>query len=176
MIDPREHLPFWLDGAQATKLGGAARAFWARWEAWLLEALAQADIRACSDKALEYHAHDRAVDRLPGESLALLRNRVLHAVTVATSSGARVGLERILAVYGVIGAAVDERVEGLDWDIVQVRLDPNALNGAETGLLDRIFHEWGRLCRRYLIVHLVPTPAYHASTVTDELQHVETAA
>jgi hypothetical protein len=175
VIDPKDRLPFWFAGPEALKLATAARASWARWETWLGEVAPQADIRVCSAVALALHAADRGVTRLPGESEALWRNRVLHALTTAVESGSRAGLELILATYGVQNFSVAERVAGLDWDVVVVELDPDVIS-ADTTLLDRIFAEWGRVCRRYQITHTVTTPAYHASSMTDELQHVEVAA
>jgi hypothetical protein len=175
VIDPKDRLPFWFAGPEAFRLASAARAFWQRWETWLGEVAPQADIRVCSTSALALHAADRGVTRLPGESEALWRNRVLHALTTAVESGSRAGLELILATYGVQNFSVAERVPGLDWDVVVVELDPDVIS-ADTTLLDRIFAEWGRVCRRYQITHTVTTPAYHASSMTDELQHVEVAA
>ena len=175
MIDPKDRLPFWFAGTEALNLAAAARAFWARWEAWLGEVAPQADIRVCSAAALALHAADRGVTRLPGESESLWRNRVLHALTTAVESGSRAGLELILATYAVQNFSVSERVPGLDWDVVVVELDPDTLS-ADTGVLDRIFAEWGRVCRRYQITHTTVAPAYWIGAATDELQHVETAA
>ena len=175
MIAIRERLPFWLAGPEAANLAGAAQSFWQHLEAWLAGVAPQADIRVCSAAALALHAADRGITRLPGEPETLWRARVLHALTTAVESGSRAGLELILATYGVQNFSVAERVAGLDWDVVVVELDPDTLS-ADTGVLDRIFAEWGRVCRRYQITHTVTTPAYHASSMTDELQHVETAA
>jgi hypothetical protein len=175
MIAIGERLPFWLAGPEAVRLAGAAQSFWESLEAWLADVAPQADIRVCSGAALALHAADRGITRLPGESELLWRARVLHALTTAVESGSRAGLELILATYGVRNFSVAERVAGLDWDVVVVELDPDTLS-ADSGLLDRIFAEWGRVCRRYQITHTSVAPAYWIGAATDELQHVETAA
>jgi hypothetical protein len=175
MIAIQARLPFWLAGPEALKLAGAAQGFWVRLEAWLAGLAPQADIRVCSMAALALHAAYRGVTRLPGEPQTLGRARVLHALTTAVESGSRAGLELILATYGVQNFSVAERVAGLDWDVVVVELDPDTLS-ADTAVLDRIFAEWGRVCRRYQITHTTVAPVYWIGAATDELQHVETAA
>jgi hypothetical protein len=59
MIELKDRLPFWFAGPEALRLAVAARASWARWEAWLGEVAPQADIRVCSAMALALHAADR---------------------------------------------------------------------------------------------------------------------
>ena len=176
MIDLLAKLPFWLNGTQARRTAQAAAAWWARVETWLGEAAAQASIATCSEAALAAHARDRNLERLPGEPLALWRGRVQHALRTVIEAGSRAGLEFLLETYGVVGAAVLERDPGSDWDVIEIRLSPQSLNGADSLVLDRIFHKWGRACRRYVIAHIDRAPGYHASTFTDELQHVEVAA
>jgi hypothetical protein len=144
----RPLLPFWLAGPEAGKLADAARAFFVRWEAWLLEALAQASIADCSAAALELHAIDRGIDRLPGEPLATWRDRVQHAVTSAREAGSLQGLTAILTVHGLQNFAITERDPGQDWDVILVELDPSQLH-LDSDNLTRVLNRWGRLCRRY---------------------------
>ena len=160
MIDLTTRLRFWMSGPQSLAVARAARAYWARVEDWLAQALGQADIRTCTPAALRQHADDRGVTRLPGEAEALWRERVRHAITVSQNSGTRAGLEYILTVYGVSGFTIQERVAGRPWNEIQIALDPAALNGADSTVLDRIFQEWGRVCRRYVVTY------YQTSTET----------
>ena len=174
MISIRNLLPFWLSGPEALKLARAVEAYWLRLEDALWNALRQVDIAQCSSAALALHAEDRGVTRLPGEPEALWRQRVQHALTTSIESGSRAGLEKILATYGVKNFSVLERQPDNDWDVVEITLDPDALS-ADTGLLDRIFAEWGRICRRHVITHTLPSAVYPISLMTDEQQHVEIA-
>jgi len=175
MIDLGAKLPFWLAGTQTKRAALALAAWWGRAETWLNEAATQASIADCSAEAVAAHARDRAIERLPGESLAIWRGRTQHALTTVIEAGSLAGLNFILTTFGVIGFSVLERVPGQDWDIIEIRLEPTALNGADTTLLDRIFHKWGRVCRRYVIAHIDPAVAYVSSQPVDELQHVEVA-
>lgn len=175
MDDLEPKLPFWLNGPQAQALARAARAFWARVEGWLGDALAQADIRACSRAALETHAWGRNVERLPGEPDALFRGRVLHAVEAAVNAGSLRGLELILRAHGVTHFVIEERPIDVDWDFVLITIDTEQLS-ANTDLLDRIFKRWGRVCRRYVISHQSPLAVYAIPLHMDELQHIEVAA
>ncbi len=175
MIDLSPRLPFWLNGDQAKKAALSAQAFWAEVETWLLQSVAQVDIRTCSSKALAYHADTRGIVRLPGESEALFRQRVRHAVTTAIESGSRSGLEFILSVYGVVGFDVQERVPGLDWDVVQITLSPDALS-VDSDLLDKILHRWGRVCRRYVVTHVVTSPLRIQPVAWQEVQYTGVAS
>ena len=175
MIEIKDKLPFWLKGPEALKLAAAVKAFFTRWENWLGEVAPQADIANCSPAALELHAWERGVARLPGESEALWRERVRHAITAAIESGSKKGLELILGVHGVLNFQVLERVEGDDWDIVRIELDPVSLS-ADSDLLGKIFTEWGRVCRRYIISYTVPVPVYHGVSAYTRSFTVEEAA
>ena len=175
MIDLVDRLRWWLAGTQSRALARAAEAYWGRAEDWLDEAVAQVDIATCSNEALRAHARDRTIARLPGEAEALWRDRVRHAVTVAREAGSRAGLEYILQVYGVSNFAVRERVAGLDWDIVLVELDSTTLS-ADSDVLQRVFAEWGRVCRRYAPAHRVTVPSWWHPAVVQEAQYVGVAS
>ena len=174
MIDLKSFLPFWFAGPEVSRLAKTAQAFWQRLEDALWNALRQGNIAQCSLAALELHAWERGVSRLPGEPEALWRQRVQHALTTSIESGSRAGLEKILTTYGVKNFSVLERQPDNDWDVIEITLDPDALS-ADTALLDRIFAEWGRVCRRHVITHTLPSPVYPISLMTDEQQRVETA-
>ena len=171
MLDLAATLRWWMAGPEAKALAKASGDYWARPEDWLGQATDQLDIATCTSEALRAHAADRQIARLPGEPEDLWRKRVLHAVTVARESGSRAGLEAILDAYGVLGYSILERQPGVDWDIIEVRLDPDQLNGATTTLLDRIFHEWGRVCRRYVVTHITEAPTYLIGSEVTEMTY-----
>lgn len=158
-IEIRKNLAFWFPGAEVLKLADAAKATWERWEAWLNEAVAQADIANASLAALELHAVDRSIDRLPGETEAIWRDRVKSAFTSASEAGSRKGLEQILAAHGVLNFSVEERVPGLDWDIVLVNIDPDSLS-IDSAVLLLIFARWGRPTRRFSMGHTLISTAF----------------
>ena len=175
MIDLKEKLPFWLKGSQAVKFADAAKAFFTRWETWLNEAVAQADISNCSTAALAEHAKDRTIDRLPGELESVWRTRVKSAFTSASQAGSRRGFEQILAAHNVQNFSVEERVAGLDWDIILVNLDPDSLSIASETLL-KIFSRWGRPTRRFSIGHSIVNPVYLGSGAAEFIEHHGIAA
>jgi len=175
MIKLVEKIPFWLSGAEIKLLADAAQAFWQRWEDWLSQVTGIVDITTCPEAALALHAWERGIARLPGEPVAVWRDRVLHAITTAIDSGSKRGLEFILGVYGVLGFQVLERVAGDDWDIIRIELDPVSLS-ADSELLGRVFTEWGRVCRRYIVGYTVPVPVYHGVDEYNRTMIVTTAA
>ena len=165
-------LPFWMNGTEALKLAAASESFWAWVKGLLDEAAKQLDISQCSMEALKAHAIDRHVERLPGESVASWRTRVQHALATAQKSGSRAGLEYILTVYGVSAFDIQERVPSQDWDIIDIVLDPDALSGASTEVLDKVFAKFGNTCRRFQSSHYQLDNQYCHESGFHELQHI----
>ena len=170
MITIKDKLPFWLKGSQALKLAAACQTFWERWETWLNEAEEQASITDCSIGALEQHADDRSIDRLPGESETVWRNRVKNAFIAARDAGSLSGFETILTAHGVTNYTVEERVAGLDWDIILVNLDPDGLS-IDSTILNQIFSRWGRPTRRFSAGHEVISPVYFGPGAANFIEH-----
>lgn len=175
MIDPKDLLPFWLSGSQLLNLAAASKAYFTRWENWINEALAQASIADCSLAALEEHAVFRGIDRLPGETVAVWRVRVQNAFEAARKAGSRKGFEEILTAHGVTGYSVEERVAGLDWDIVLVNLDPDTLS-VDSDTLIRIFARWGRPTRRFSVGHSLTNTAFIGSGAAEFIENHGIAA
>ena len=176
MTPLRDNLPFWMRGPEVLKLADALTTFFQKWEDWLNEITDQRNPDTCHYEALKLMAHDRGVDRLPGEAEATWRGRVKHAITAALRSGSLAGMEAILTAHGVSNFNVLERQPGIDWDIVLIELDPGALSGADTDTIGRIIERWGRVCRRYTLTHFEQLPLYLHPIYVDEQEMHEVAA
>jgi len=157
------------------KLADAAKTTWERWEAWLNEAVSQADIGNCSLAALEFHAVDRSINRLPEETEVIWRVRIKSAFTSASEAGSRKGFEQILTAHGVGNFSVEERIAGLDWDIVLVNIDPDSLS-IDSAVLLLIFARWGRPTRRFFIGHQLINTAFVGPGGAEFLETVGLAA
>lgn len=167
----RDRLPFWLSGREASALADAAQQCWEQAQGWLREALAQTDIRYCSLKALERHAADRGIVRLPGESEALWRRRTRTAITQAREAGSKRGLEQLLAAYGAQRFSIVECPADCTWDIVEIQIS-EARSSVPSPVLDEVLRQWGRVGRRFVYRHSTPVPVWGIAMSTGELQQI----
>ena len=157
MIEIFDSLKFWLKGPETRKWADAHKAFFARWESWLNEVLTQADLQNCSAAALDVHAWDRDLERLPGEPDALWRDRVRHAIDIAARGGVRAGLDAALAYYGLSGFTIFERDPLFGDDTI--RIEPGS-NPWDPVLLRKILERRGRACRVYVVGTAHEAPLY----------------
>lgn len=148
-------LPFWLDGAEATKLKATAQAWWESVEGWLRWPLLQMDAETCHLMILDLLAWQRDITRFRGESEALFRLRVKYAFVNAVDAGSVAGFQRIFLRLGIGTLRIAERQPDRDWDIVQLHLSDQQLSD-NPALLDMIIHQYGRTCRRYEFVTTTP--------------------
>ena len=144
-------LPFWLDGAEATKLKAAAQAWWDRAETWMNWPLLQMDPENCHVQILDLLAWQRDISRFRGEPLSLYRLRVKYAFANAKDAGSVAGFKRIFQRLGIGDVRIAERQPDRDWDVIQLHLTDEQL-AANPLLLDLIIHQYGRTCRRYEFV------------------------
>lgn len=141
-------LPMWLDGAEVSKLKAAALAWFTQLGEWAKWPLGQLDPSSCSEGVLNLIAWQRDIDRFDGEPLALYRLRVKYAYANARDAGSVAGFKRIFQRLGIGYVEIEERMDGLDWDIVAIRLTDSQL-AANQDLLDVLIQQYGRTCRRY---------------------------
>lgn len=141
-------LPFWLGGAQMTKLQVAAQAWWERVEAWVQWPLLQLDAETCHLTILDLLAWQRDITRFGSEPESLYRLRVKYAFINAVDAGSTAGLKRILIRLGVGYIEIEERMPDRDWDVVLLRLTDSQLS-QNPELLRIIVQQYGRTCRRY---------------------------
>lgn len=145
------NLPFWLSGAELTKLKAAAQAWWDRVEGWLRWPLLQLDPATCHPTILDLLAWQRDIARFKGEPESLYRLRVTHAFVNAVDAGSTAGFKRIMQRLGVGYVRIEERLPDRDWDVVQLHLSDSQLS-ENPSLLSLIVQHYGRTCRRYEFV------------------------
>lgn len=141
-------LPFWLDGTELEKLRLAAVDYWDKVEAWLQWPLTQLDPLTCSTGILNLLAWQRDIDRFKGEPIDLFRKRVAFAYVNAEDAGSKAGFIAIFNRLGIGALGIDERIAGIDWDIVHLKLSDQQLSDYRQ-LLDQVVAQYRRTCRRY---------------------------
>lgn len=144
-------LPFWLGGAELTKLQVSAQAWWETVEHWMGWPLRQLDAETCHVAVLDLLAWQRDITRFRGEPESLYRLRVKYAFVNAVDAGSVAGFRRIFQRLGIGEVRIAERQPDRDWDIVQLHLDDQQLSD-NPALLDMVIHQYGRTCRRYEFV------------------------
>ncbi|HBO5298392.1 phage tail protein [Pseudomonas aeruginosa] len=150
-------LPFWLDGAELTKLKAAAQAWWEKVEGWLRWPLLQMDAETCHLTVLDLLAWQRDISRFRSEPESLYRLRVKYAFVNAVDAGSVAGFKRIMQRLGVGYIEIEERLPDRDWDVVMLRLSDSQLS-KNPDLLRVLIQQYGRTCRRYDFVTLTPLP------------------
>lgn len=151
-------LTFWMNGAESTKLGKAAHAWFSmlgKAAAWSLN---NRDPMTCDERTLSLLAWERCVRRYPGEPERLYRLRVTHAYANARDSGQTAGWGRIFERLELGGLSLAERVPGQDWDRVGIIADDSQFPDQQN-VLEIIIEDYGRTCRRYYFDSRIPIPA-----------------
>jgi hypothetical protein len=149
------NLPFWLKGIELVKLRDAATAYWAQVEAWVRWPLTQFDALTCSEGILNLLAYQRDIQRFKDEPLDLFRKRVAFAYANAEDAGSKAGFIAIFERLGIGALEIDERIQGIDWDIVHLKLSDQQLSTYRL-LLDQVVAQYRRTCRRYSFAHTLP--------------------
>lgn len=144
-----ERLPVWMKGAEVLALADAVEACWSEIEVEIERLKAGQHIESCHAEALKALAWERAVSRLEGESEGSWRGRVRTAFITAKQAGTLKGLTEILRREVDPDARLQERVDGLDWDIVLLEL-PTVV--AIPTHFQELLAKWGQLCRRYTLI------------------------
>lgn len=144
-------LPFWMEGAETSALGTAARAWFAKLGQAATLPARQLDPLTCTGTMLDLLAWQRAVTSYCGEPERSYRLRVAHAYANARDAGSVAGWTRIFKRLEVGGVTLAERMAGQDWDVVGVELSDADL-AANQRLVEIIIEEYGRTCRRYRLI------------------------
>jgi hypothetical protein len=148
-------LPFWLDGIELAKLKAAAQSWWEKAEGWMNWPLLQLDAETCHLTVLDLLAWQRDIQRFHGEPESLYRKRVKYAFINAVDAGSTAGMVRIFQRLGVGYVELEERVDGIDWDMVLLHLSDTQLSENPV-LLRVLMQQYGRTCRRYDFVTITP--------------------
>lgn len=149
------NLPFWLEGVELVKLRDAATAYWAQIETWIRWPLTQFDALTCSEGILKLLAYQRDIQRFKDEPLDLFRKRVAFAYANAEDAGSKAGFIAIFERLGIGALAIDERIPGIDWDIVHLKVSDQQLSTYQL-LLNQIVVQYRRTCRRYSFANTLP--------------------
>ncbi|MGL1932176.1 MAG: phage tail protein [Desulfotalea sp.] len=167
MDDPileKPTLPIWLNKGEIVKLATACHRWFLLLQSWAKWPLMQLDPLKCTEACLELIAYQRDIDRFKDEPLYLYRLRVAYAYINARDAGSVVGFKRIFSRLGIGYVEIEERMDGMDWDIIHLTMSNTQL--AENSLLlDTLIQHYGRTCRRYGWKIVTPLPV--------ELQIVE---
>ncbi|WP_019407710.1 phage tail protein [Pseudomonas psychrophila] len=163
-------LPFWLDGPELAKLKAAAQSWWSKAEGWLNWPLLQLDAETCHLSVLDLLAWQRDIQRFHGEPERLYRLRVKYAFINAVDAGSTAGMVRIFQRLGVGYVEIEERMPGLDWDVVLLHLTDSQLSENPV-LLRVLMQQYGRTCRRYDFVTITPvTLSFGVAHFNDDQQ------
>ncbi|ECH9956558.1 hypothetical protein FRN05_05515 [Salmonella enterica subsp. enterica] len=150
-------LPCWMNKGEPQKLAAACKRFWLWLDAWLRWPLQQFDALTCNETILFLLAWQRDVTRLSAEPLDLFRRRVNYAFINAQDAGSTAGFARIFERLEIGFVGINERVDGIDWDVILLDLTDRQIS--EHGdLLREIVRQYGRTCRRYRFQSLTSTP------------------
>ena len=141
-------LPSWLNKGDPARLLRACVKFWSQVYGWITWPLKQFDPLVCPEPLLNLIAWERDIVRFKGEPLDIFRKRVNYAFINAQQAGEVAGFIAIFERLGIGYVELLERQDGLDWDVIVVRVTNNQI--AENGdLLLEIIRKYGRTCRRY---------------------------
>ncbi|SMD00505.1 Phage tail protein (Tail_P2_I) [Pseudomonas sp. URIL14HWK12:I5] len=148
-------LPFWLEGVELSKLRDAAQSWWTKVEQWLTWPLLQLDAETCHLSVLDLLAWQRDIQRFQGEPESLYRLRVKYAFINAVDAGSVAGTVRIFQRLGVGYLEIEERIDGVDWDVIRLNLSDTQLSSNPV-LLRVLIQQYGRTCRRYEFTTITP--------------------
>ncbi|MEZ6853124.1 phage tail protein [Halodesulfovibrio aestuarii] len=152
-------LPFWFSKEQISALAAAASQWFAKLQEWALWPAMQNNPETCAEAVLNLIAWQRDIDRFKGEPLSLFRKRVKYAYINAKEAGSVVGFKRIFMRLGIGYVEIEERMDGVDWDVVDIQLSDTQL-AENQQLLTVLIQHYGRTCRRYRWKIITPVPFY----------------
>ncbi len=141
-------LPVWKNKGQVLKLATAAHKWFSLLGEWALWPVKQLDPMICSEPVLDLIAWQRDIDRFATEPLNIYRLRVRHAYANARDAGSVAGFKQIFQRLGIGYVEIEERIDGQDWDVVDIRMSDTQLSENEP-LLTTLIQHYGRTCRRY---------------------------
>lgn len=110
--------------------------------------LQQFDVDTAAIFIVDLIAWERDIQRFNAEPEWLYRKRVKFAYANARDAGTRAGFKRIWQRMELGEVEIYERMEGEDWDIVQLAVPTRTISD-NPELLNIIIEKYGRTCRRY---------------------------
>lgn len=170
---PELNLPAWMSKGEVGKLAMVAHQWFVWLGEWALWPVKQLDPMTCSEKVLDLIAWQRDIERFATEPLELYRLRVRHAYANARDAGSVNGFKKIFKRLGIGYVEVEERMDGLDWDVINIRLSDTQLAENES-LLAVLIQHYGRTCRRYgwKIINNIPMEIQVVEFSNDSLTEI----
>lgn len=141
-------LPFWMDKGELAKIAKLFEQWWTIKAKTIQFPFNLFDEEHCSEWILHLIAYQRDVDRFSHEPLPLFRKRVKYAFINAQEAGSVQGFKNIFERLGIGKVEIKERIVGLDFDIINLKLTDSQIVQNEQ-LLYEIIRKYGRTCRRY---------------------------
>ncbi|WP_419174398.1 phage tail protein [Desulfosediminicola sp.] len=145
---PKIELPSWMNEGEVDRIAAAAYTWFSSLAEWALWPLRQLDPMTCSVQVLDLIAWQRDITRFAEEPLELYRLRVKYAYANARDAGSVAGFKRIFQRLGIGYVEIGERMDGMDWDVINIMLSDTQLADNAT-LLQTLIQHYGRTCRRY---------------------------
>lgn len=171
---PEPALPFWMDGPVVSSLAATLTAWWEKVGEWASWPARQIDPLHCSLPVLGLLAWQRSIERYHGEPERLFRLRVKFAYANGADAGSMAGWKRIFARLELPPVELEERVDGQDWDIVNIVLDDADMPDSQN-VLELIIKDYGRTCRRYRFVSRIRQPLFIRAAAFDDNHATVTA-
>ncbi|WP_299002305.1 phage tail protein [uncultured Shewanella sp.] len=143
-------LPIWLQSNDVNALAKVIELFWRNIESYLYWWLTQQHSEDSDIQILDLLAWERGITRLENESIEIYGKRVIHAFANAKDAGSPAGMKAIFARLGLDIIDINERVEGFDWDQIEILMLESQFAEREE-LINAIIASYGRTCRRYFL-------------------------
>jgi phage tail P2-like protein len=145
---PKPTLPSWMNKGEVGKLAVAAHKWFSLLREWALLPITQLDPMTCNEPVLDLVAWQRDIQRFKDEPLNIYRLRVRYAYANARDAGSVEGFKNIFKRLGIGYVEIEERMDGMDWDVINISLSDTQLAENES-LLTTLIQHYGRTCRRY---------------------------
>lgn len=141
---------FWMDGEHNNSLKKTAERWWELVASWLQFPFTIYDEEKADIRIVDLLAWQRQIERFDGEPEALYRKRVKYAFINAVDAGTPAGMKRIFERLDIDkDVEFNERLDGYDWDMIELRMSPEAFEQYQT-LLNVLLNQYGRTCRRWI--------------------------
>jgi hypothetical protein len=173
---PKPALPSWMNKGEVGKLAVAAHKWFSLLREWALFPIQQLDPMTCSEPVLDLVAWQRDIQRFKDEPLNIYRLRVRYAYANARDAGSVEGFKNIFQRLGIGYVEIEERMDGMDWDVINISLSDTQLAENES-LLTTLIQHYGRTCRRYgwKVITTLPMEIQVAEFSNDHLTESVTA-
>ena len=147
-IRNRIKLSIWKDKGDILKIAKAFDNYFDQVQSWLEELPGKMAAEVAPLPLLNLLAWGRDINRLPDETEERYRLRVKYALANAKDAGYKAGFERIWQRLGLGIIIQNERLDEVNWDVIELLMDEDLIS-FESPILNEIIRMYGRTCRRY---------------------------